>query len=119
MTTDQYVPLTGPPTWPDVPCRLEDPELFFPLFTPQANRRGETAFDICRRCSHTDDCIQYAHTLGARDGIWGGYHLTGKPVRDCALSGCDRPNIRQRSAYCSSRCSDTARYQRKRQEAMV
>jgi hypothetical protein len=55
--TDAYVPLTGPPTWQHAACRGEDPELFFPLGNPEANRFGETAFDVCHRCQHTEECI--------------------------------------------------------------
>jgi WhiB family redox-sensing transcriptional regulator len=117
--TDAYVPLTGPPTWQHAACRGEDPELFFPLGNPEANRFGETAFDVCHRCQHTEECILFAKRTDTRHGIWGGINLHGQPIRGCALPGCERPNVRRRSLYCSTRCSEAARWQRKRQEAMA
>jgi WhiB family redox-sensing transcriptional regulator len=115
--TDAYVPLTGPPAWRHAACRDDDPEMWFPLGTgnPAVNRRGETAYDICRRCDHREQCIQFAKDTGSRDGIWGGVNLDGQPIRGCALPGCDRPNVRRRSLYCSTHCSDMARYRQRQQ----
>lgn len=55
----------------DVPCRAEDPELFFPVGTGgPAARQVEKAKAVCRRCPVTAACLSRALELGA-DGVWG------------------------------------------------
>lgn len=49
-------------------CRGEDPNLFFP-------RRGgdwDTPLAICRTCTVTDQCLQWALDHGEKAGIYGG-----------------------------------------------
>jgi WhiB family redox-sensing transcriptional regulator len=73
--TDAYVPLTGPPTWQHAACRDEDPELWYPFSSTSpllTNPDGETAKDICRRCEHAVQCVQWAVRLDDHHGIWGG-----------------------------------------------
>ena len=73
--TDAYVPLTGPPAWRHAACRGEDPELWYPFSSKSpldVNAAGETAKDICRRCPHRQECVQWAVHLDDQHGIWGG-----------------------------------------------
>ena len=54
-------------------CRDEDPELFFPIGTTgPAERQIELARTVCRRCSVTTDCLQWALDTGQDAGVWGG-----------------------------------------------
>jgi WhiB family transcriptional regulator, redox-sensing transcriptional regulator len=61
-----------------MPCKDEDPELFFPL---QENVKGtkdlpsaeaEAAIQVCRGCLVADVCLRWAIEHGERFGIWGG-----------------------------------------------
>lgn len=63
-----------PRTWlDDAGCRDEDGELFFPIGTAgPALLQVEQAKVVCRRCSVTDQCLQWALESGADDGVWGG-----------------------------------------------
>ncbi|AEA28903.1 transcription factor WhiB (plasmid) [Pseudonocardia dioxanivorans CB1190] len=55
----------------DLPCRAEDPELFFPVGTGgPAARQIEEAKAVCRRCPVTAACLSRAFELGA-GGVWG------------------------------------------------
>lgn len=55
----------------DLPCRAENPELFFPVGTGSpAARQVEQAKAVCRRCPATAACLAQALELGA-DGVWG------------------------------------------------
>jgi WhiB family redox-sensing transcriptional regulator len=54
-------------------CRDEDPELFFPIGTSgPALLQVEQAKAVCRRCSATDECLQWALDSGQDAGVWGG-----------------------------------------------
>ena len=54
-------------------CRDEDPELFFPIGTSgPALLQVEQAKAVCRRCSVTDECLQWALESGQDAGVWGG-----------------------------------------------
>jgi len=54
-------------------CRDEDPELFFPIGTSgPALLQVEQAKAVCRRCSVTDECLQWALDSGQDAGVWGG-----------------------------------------------
>jgi len=54
-------------------CRMEDPELFFPVGnTGPALRQAEEAKEVCRRCSVTEKCLQWALDTGQDAGVWGG-----------------------------------------------
>ncbi len=54
-------------------CRDEDPELFFPIGTVgPAERQVSEAKAVCRRCSVTQDCLNWAVTTGQDSGVWGG-----------------------------------------------
>lgn len=54
-------------------CRDEDPELFFPTGTVgPAILQVEQAKAVCRRCSVTDQCLQWALESGQDAGVWGG-----------------------------------------------
>jgi WhiB family transcriptional regulator, redox-sensing transcriptional regulator len=54
-------------------CRDEDPELFFPIGTSgPALLQVEQAKAVCRRCSVTDQCLQWALESGQDAGVWGG-----------------------------------------------
>lgn len=54
-------------------CRDEDPELFFPIGTSgPAVLQTEQAKAVCRRCSATDECLQWAIESGQDAGVWGG-----------------------------------------------
>src|SRR2546430_13609382 len=54
-------------------CRDEDPELFFPIGTSgPALLQVEQAKAVCRRCSATDECLQWALESGQDAGVWGG-----------------------------------------------
>ena len=54
-------------------CREEDPELFFPIGnTGPALSQIDEAKIVCRRCSVTDTCLQWALESGQDSGGWGG-----------------------------------------------
>jgi WhiB family redox-sensing transcriptional regulator len=54
-------------------CRDEDPELFFPIGTSgPALLQIDQAKAVCRRCSVTDECLQWALDSGQDAGVWGG-----------------------------------------------
>jgi WhiB family redox-sensing transcriptional regulator len=54
-------------------CRDEDPELFFPIGTSgPAVLQVEQAKAVCRRCSVTDQCLQWALESRQDAGVWGG-----------------------------------------------
>lgn len=57
----------------DLPCRDEDPELFFPVGTggPALAQIAE-AKAVCRRCPHTQACLAWALESGQDAGVWGG-----------------------------------------------
>lgn len=54
-------------------CRDEDPELFFPIGnTGPAVNQIDAAKAICRICSVTTECLQWAIETGQDSGVWGG-----------------------------------------------
>lgn len=54
-------------------CRDEDPELFFPIGTTgPALLQVEEAKAVCRRCSVTESCLEWAIESGQDAGVWGG-----------------------------------------------
>ncbi|RKR92832.1 WhiB family redox-sensing transcriptional regulator [Micromonospora pisi] len=54
-------------------CRDEDPELFFPIGTSgPALLQVEQAKAVCRGCTVTDACLQWALESGQDAGVWGG-----------------------------------------------
>ncbi|MEJ3652506.1 WhiB family transcriptional regulator [Actinomycetes bacterium KLBMP 9759] len=54
-------------------CRIENPELFFPVGTsgPALLQIAE-AKTVCRRCTVTSECLTWALDSGQDAGIWGG-----------------------------------------------
>lgn len=54
-------------------CRGEQPELFFPVGTsgPALLQIAE-AKSVCRRCSVTSPCLEWALENRQLEGIWGG-----------------------------------------------
>ncbi|WP_232662855.1 WhiB family transcriptional regulator [Pseudonocardia sp. TRM90224] len=54
-------------------CRIENPELFFPVGTsgPALLQIAE-AKTVCRRCTVTSECLTWALESGQDTGIWGG-----------------------------------------------
>ncbi|HZF93183.1 WhiB family transcriptional regulator [Streptomyces sp.] len=60
-------------------CRLEDPDLFFPIGTSgPALMQAEQAKAICRRCPVREPCLEFALDTGQTLGVWGG---TGETER--------------------------------------
>ena len=54
-------------------CRNTAPDLFFPIGTTgPAERQVEQAKAVCRRCTVTEDCLQWALETGQDAGVWGG-----------------------------------------------
>ncbi|MEY9213665.1 WhiB family transcriptional regulator [Thermobifida halotolerans] len=54
-------------------CRDEDPELFFPIGNSgPALIQIEEAKEVCRRCSVSTACLQWALETGQDGGVWGG-----------------------------------------------
>jgi len=54
-------------------CNDEDPELFFPIGTSgPARMQVEQAKDVCRKCTVTEECLQWALESGQDAGVWGG-----------------------------------------------
>lgn len=54
-------------------CRDEDPELFFPIGNSgPALIQIEEAKAVCRRCSVSTACLQWALETGQDGGVWGG-----------------------------------------------
>jgi WhiB family redox-sensing transcriptional regulator len=60
---------------PDLACRAEDPELFFPVGEPGSrgyDRQADVARDVCRTCPAVIECLSWALTSGIEHGIVGG-----------------------------------------------
>ena len=80
-------------------CRDEDPELFFPIGTSgPALLQVEQAKAVCRRCSVTDECLQWALESGQDAGVWGGMSEEERRavkrrggLRVCALTPPESP----------------------------
>jgi WhiB family redox-sensing transcriptional regulator len=54
-------------------CRDEDAELFFPIGTTgPAELQLEEAKGVCRQCTVTTHCLNFALDTGQTDGVWGG-----------------------------------------------
>ncbi|MGV9883315.1 WhiB family transcriptional regulator [Streptomyces sp. NPDC003006] len=68
-------------------CRVEDPELFFPIGnTGPALLQIEEAKAVCRRCPVMEQCLRWALEAGEEAGVWGG------------LSEDERRSLRRRAA---------------------
>ena len=68
-----------------MPCRYEDPELFFPLSEGTINApslQALVALAVCARCLVRDACLERALHYGEETGIWGG---TTGPQRERIL----------------------------------
>ncbi|TXH18582.1 MAG: WhiB family transcriptional regulator [Mycobacterium sp.] len=56
-------------SWQDYAvCNQSDPEAFF----PEKGGSTKQAKSVCRRCSVTEECLQYALKYRETYGIWGG-----------------------------------------------
>lgn len=56
-----------------LPCRDEDPELFFITGPgPASTRQLDAAKAVCRRCPVTAACAEWALSSGQDFGVWGG-----------------------------------------------
>jgi WhiB family redox-sensing transcriptional regulator len=54
-------------------CLTEDPELFFPVGnTGPAAEQIEQAKAVCRECSVSSNCLEYAIKENQDSGVWGG-----------------------------------------------
>jgi WhiB family transcriptional regulator, redox-sensing transcriptional regulator len=54
-------------------CRMEEPELFFPVGTSgPALAQVARAKAVCRRCPVLVQCLTVALTTGQTAGVWGG-----------------------------------------------
>lgn len=54
-------------------CRVEDPELFFPVgHNGPARLQIEQAKAVCRACPVAESCLLWALTTGQDAGVWGG-----------------------------------------------
>ena len=54
-------------------CLNEDPELFFPVGnTGPAVDQIEQAKSVCRQCTVTAECLEYAIKENQDTGVWGG-----------------------------------------------
>lgn len=59
-----------------LPCRNEDPEIWFPVGTgPMAVETEWLAQALCDGCPIKAACLQYALETGQRYGIWGGINM--------------------------------------------
>lgn len=66
--------------WRHAACVDEDPELFFPVGVagPAAQEQQARAKEVCGRCPVSGECLEYAMSVGATHGVWGG---TGEEER--------------------------------------
>jgi WhiB family redox-sensing transcriptional regulator len=54
-------------------CLTEDPELFFPVGnTGPAAEQIEQAKSVCRECTVSSSCLEYAIKENQDSGVWGG-----------------------------------------------
>lgn len=54
-------------------CLDADPDLFFPIsMAGRAVEQIQRAKAICARCPVRAQCLEFAHTHDAGNGIWGG-----------------------------------------------
>lgn len=100
----------------DLPCRREDPELFFPVGAgAPAARQIEAAKAVCRRCPVTAQCLAYA--LDGQDyGVWGGHSeqerrafTRRRSVRRHRGAHGDQPAAGPRPGECSRSASTAER----------
>ena len=76
-------------------CTSHDPELFFPIGSASpALAQLERARQICRSRPVQTRCLQWAISIGADDGIWGG------------LSEEERRSLRRRQRSGRNRATD-------------
>ncbi len=69
-------------------CRDEDPELFFPIGNSgPALIQIEEAKEVCRRCSVSTACLEWALETGQDGGVWGGMSETSA-ARSSAAAPC-------------------------------
>lgn len=60
-------------------CRGMDVELFFPIGTGEAAQaQADRAKRVCAECPVRRECLEYALSSGADDGIWGGMTPQGR-----------------------------------------
>ena len=96
-------------------CRVEEPELFFPVGTKgPALVQLARAKSVCRRCPVLIQCRSWAMTTGQAAGVWGGMsederRAMRREAVDLLLPGGLRvaPQVRDRShagAERSGRC---------------
>jgi len=53
---------------PGLPCRLIDPDVFF----PKPGHKADRAVAACQTCPITVECLSFALETGQRFGVWGG-----------------------------------------------
>lgn len=70
VTVDRVMARAVPPVaaYPDIACRGENPEIFFPSKGIRATRARE----ICGRCTHRAECLEWALRTRQSFGIWAG-----------------------------------------------
>jgi WhiB family redox-sensing transcriptional regulator len=70
----------------DAACRVEDPELFFPIGTTEpAQEQTREAKIVCAVCAVQPQCLAWALRTAQDAGIWGG------------LDGDERRSLRRRT----------------------
>ncbi|MFG3256749.1 WhiB family transcriptional regulator [Streptomyces sp. NPDC048172] len=54
-------------------CVREDPDLFFPVGSSGPGAlQTERAKAVCRTCPVTEECLEWALSMGESSGVWGG-----------------------------------------------
>jgi WhiB family redox-sensing transcriptional regulator len=65
----ELLPSEPQANWQDqANCRGVDPDLFF----PERGASAREAKEVCRSCTVSLDCLEYALVTGEKFGIWGG-----------------------------------------------
>lgn len=76
---------------PQLPCRAEDPELWFPVGKGAlADEQAWLAKQLCHACQIEQACLKYALETGQLWGVWGGTD----PTERRAIQRRDRINQR-------------------------
>lgn len=110
----------GTGTWslrPDLACRNEDPELFF----PKVGQRAEAAKALCGGCPALAECRAYGLSLpwNALYGVWGGLSQEERKVAQadgrapCGTAAGYREHLIRDEATCAACRKAFRRYRNK------
>lgn len=90
-----HMGVASEPWMKDAACLEEDPDLWFPEYTPSFQHRRDMALKVCATCRVRAQCLEYAKRNHEVNGIWGGVDFGHRRRRrgedePCTVDGCAR-----------------------------